>query len=70
MAVRPAPAVQKLTIIEDGLLLSMAFNNKFTKEFPFLKGLQQYKGQTGKIGCGSCGRGRDEADARRSRRGG
>lgn len=36
-----ADLLRDLVVIEDGLLYSMAHNQAFVKEFPFLSGLQQ-----------------------------
>jgi len=57
MAVKPAPKLQKLVIIEDGLLATMASNKKFLAEFPFLKGLQRAAHLPSGGGCGGCGGG-------------
>lgn len=44
----------KLLIIEDSVLLAMAGNPSFLKEFPFLSGLKDTP--KAKSGCGRCGR--------------
>ena len=59
MAVKATAAVRKLVVIEESLLVSMAQNQKFTKEFPFLKGLARYAASKG--GCGGCGANRSNS---------
>ena len=44
---------RKLVIIEDSTLASMAANDAFVKEFPFLQALRVAPKRTG---CGSCAR--------------
>ena len=44
---------RKLVIIEDSTLASMAANDSFVKEFPFLRALRVAPKRTG---CGSCAR--------------
>jgi len=44
---------RKLVIIEDSTLASMAANDSFVKEFPFLQALRVAPKRTG---CGSCAR--------------
>ena len=43
----------KLVLLSDGLLASMAANEQFRKEFPFITSLQAASAR--RSGCGSCG---------------
>lgn len=52
MAIQSTPPIRKLVVLEEGLLLSMAKNPRYLKEFPFLKPLAQYAPTGG--GCGGC----------------
>lgn len=45
--------IRKMVVIEDSLLVSMAQNQSFLTEFPFLGGLTKSAAKKG--GCGSCG---------------
>ena len=56
MAVQPLPPQKKLVVIEESLIISMANDKRFTKEFPFLSSLATYNGANGG-GCGGCGKG-------------
>jgi hypothetical protein len=47
--------------VADGVLLSMASNPMFRKQFPFLNSLHQ-QGRRPQRSCGSCGRKKTEAD--------
>lgn len=49
-ATRP---IKDLTVIDDGLLAAMAASDRFTAEFPFLKGLAV---TAKKKNCGRCAR--------------
>jgi hypothetical protein len=49
-----AEAPRKLVTIEDSLLISMAANPAFVKEFPFLKSLEKPQALSGKPNCGGC----------------
>lgn len=49
----PAP-VRKLVVVEDSLILSMAQNQQFVSEFPFLQGLAAAATRRAG-GCGRCG---------------
>jgi hypothetical protein len=56
MAVKPAPPIKKIVVIEEALLISMANNQKFLKHFKFLGRLKRLNpAQRG--GCSSCGGG-------------
>ena len=55
MAVKPAQKiVKKVVVIEEALLISMANNQAFTKEFKFLAAIQRLGNAQAK-GCSSCG---------------
>lgn len=45
---------RKLVVIEDSMVLSMAQNQQYLGEFPFLQGLAQAAVRRGR-GCGRCG---------------
>lgn len=47
-----AQELTELLRIEESVLISMAGNPNFIKEFPFLKGLQQLSRKS--TGCGGC----------------
>lgn len=47
-------ALRKMVVIEDSMILSMAQNQSFLAEFPFLQGLTA-AAKKRKGGCGSCG---------------
>ncbi len=49
-----AQTVRKLVVIEDSLILSMAANQQFLTEFPFLGGLTAAAKKKA-AGCGRCG---------------
>jgi hypothetical protein len=55
MAVRPAPALRKLVIIEEGLILSMATSAQFLAEFPFLRSAASLATNLAGQPCNSCG---------------
>lgn len=44
---------QKLLVLEEAVLMNMAINPNFIKEFPFLSGLKQASKPS--TGCGRCG---------------
>jgi CO dehydrogenase/acetyl-CoA synthase alpha subunit len=48
-------ALHKLLVIEEAVLISMAGNPNFVREFGFLKGLQQLR--KSRTGCGRCNKG-------------
>lgn len=48
------PVVRKLVVIEDSMVLSMAHNQQYLTEFPFLQGLTAAAARRG-AGCGRCG---------------
>lgn len=47
-------AQHKLLMIEESVLITMANNPNFIREFGFLKGVQQLRSK--KTGCGKCNR--------------
>lgn len=47
------PTAKRMLVIENGLLASMAANQQYLAEFPFLAGLSRHN--SSKAGCGSCG---------------
>lgn len=49
---------RNLVVLEDGLIRSMAADQRFTREFPFLASLKTAVA----AGCGRCGRRRQNAD--------
>ena len=53
MPIKPVPAVKKLVIIEEAMLVSMARSANFIKEFPFLREALSVEPTGG--GCGGCG---------------
>lgn len=53
----PTTPLRKSITIDEGVLVSMAFNKAFLREFPFLEGVKgALKKLGGAKGCGSCGR--------------
>lgn len=42
MSTKISPPIRKLAVIEEGVLVSMANNQAFLTEFPFLKALANY----------------------------
>lgn len=46
--------IRKLVVIEDSMVLSMAQNQQYLGEFPFLQGLAQAAARKPR-GCGGCG---------------
>lgn len=61
MAERTLPK-RKLVVIEEGTITSMASNDTFKKEFPFLASLAT-KTANKRGGCGGCGRAAAERTA-------
>jgi len=61
MAVKPAPAVKKLVVLEEGVLISLANQPNFLKHFPFLKAL---KGMSSTKTSACCGAAKKANDAR------
>ncbi len=48
------PTVRKLVVVEDSMVLSMAQNQAYLAEFPFLQGLTAAAARKPR-GCGGCG---------------